>query len=87
MDLHILSVLGLPLVLEFQVALEILYNQVDQEAQCFPHQTYIYIPLDNLLFLSALCFLEILWVPDHQGHLDHQAHSNNLHILEDLGGQ
>lgn len=48
LDPHLLSVLGLPLTLEFQVTLEVLYNQVDHGAQCFPHQTYIHIPLDNL---------------------------------------
>lgn len=48
LDLPLLSVLGLPCSLEFQLILEVLDNQVDQGDQFSPRQMYIDTPLDNL---------------------------------------
>lgn len=48
LDLHLLSVLGLPYSLEFQLILEVLDNRVDQGDQFSPRQMYIDSPLDNL---------------------------------------
>lgn len=48
LDLHILAVLGLPLGLELQVTLGVLYAQVDLGALSFHHQTYTHIPPGNL---------------------------------------